>query len=180
MDDLIHILKRAPRQSRTQYRSVSAMRPKYQRMRFVLVSVAAMAVGVALILHNFQDNLVFFYTPSQWQREHEARYDSRPVRIGGLVKVNSVNHSDGRLTFIITDLMGEMRVTYQGMIPSLFREGQGVVAEGVVGEDGVMVASSILAKHDENYMPKEVVDQLKASGQWQEYGTHPNTENPKE
>ena len=149
------------------------MNPKYQRLRFILISMGLMALGATLILRNFQDNLVFFFTPSQWQEKQSTLDASQTVRIGGLVKVNSVNHSGNRITFFITDMMADMPVTYEGLLPTLFREGQGVVAEGIVDKSGAMTATTILAKHDENYMPREVVEQLKASGQWKEYGTAP-------
>lgn len=149
------------------------MKPKHQRLRFVLISLLVMAGAAGLLLKSFQDNLVFFYTPTQWQaKSAEPDFDpTREVRIGGLVKQGSITSSDAELRFVITDLTQEMRVSYRGMVPSLFREGQGVVAQGRV-ENGTLRASTILAKHDENYMPKEVVDQLKASGRWQDYGTH--------
>lgn len=128
-----------------------------------------MGVATTIILRNFEDNLVFFFTPSQWQEKLAAHAPDRPVRIGGLVKTGSVQGEGNKTRFTITDLMHDMPVTYTGLLPSLFREGQGAVAEGTVDETGTLNATTILAKHDENYMPKEVVDQLKASGRWQEY-----------
>ena len=146
------------------------MKPKHQRLWIVLASILVMSLGVAAILYSFSDNLVFFYTPSQLsEKEHAAGFDrSRILRIGGLVKKGSIkNMDDGGIRFIVTDLTVEIPVTYKGMMPSLFREGQGVVAQGALAEDGSIRAQSILAKHDESYMPREVVDALKASGKWQ-------------
>lgn len=145
------------------------MKPKHQRLRFVLLSLLMMGAAAALLLKSFQDNLVFFYTPTQWQEKSAvAGFDkTREMRIGGLVKQGSIQNHAGQIRFTITDLSNDMEVTYSGMVPSLFREGQGVVAQGTF-ERGVFKAKTILAKHDENYMPKEVVDQLKASGRWQQ------------
>lgn len=146
------------------------MKAKHRRLRFVLISLLAVSAGAALVLYAFRDSLVFFYTPSQWQEKRlEAGFDyDRELRIGGLVKEGSVkDRKGGGIRFVVTDLKGDMKVTYQGFVPSLFREGQGVVAQGVVNEKGVMTASSILAKHDENYMPKEVYEELKRSGKWE-------------
>lgn len=137
----------------------------------ILGSLAVMGIAAAAILYSFRDNMVFFYTPSQLaEKRQEATFNSkRPMRIGGMVKKGSVkNLKDGGVRFVVTDFSADISVTYRGFVPSLFREGQGVVAQGTLGEDGSMVASNILAKHDEKYMPREVVEALKASGQWQE------------
>lgn len=145
------------------------MKPKHTRLVVVLVSLLVMAAAAALLLKSFQDNLIFFYTPTQWQEKtSEAGFDvSREMRVGGIVKVGSLKHVNSEMRFIVTDLTTEMPVTYRGMVPNLFREGQGVVAQGHF-ENGTLRAKTILAKHDENYMPKEVVDALKKSGRWQE------------
>ena len=149
------------------------MRPKHQRLRLVLLSILVMAVAATLLLRNFQDSLVFFYTPSQWQQKKMASAKGQEIRIGGLVKTGSVKNIAQGIEFTITDMTSDMQVRYQGLLPTLFREGQGVVAQGQVEVNGTLIATTILAKHDENYMPREVVEQLKASGQWQEYGTKP-------
>jgi len=144
------------------------MKRKHQRLAFVLFSLALMAFASTLLLRAFRDNLIFFYTPTQWQ-EHKANATAgTELRLGGLVKQGSI-HTDGTgsVTFIITDLSQEVMATYRGLLPNLFREGQGVVAQGSFDDAGVLHARTILAKHDENYMPKEVVDQLKKSGRWQ-------------
>jgi cytochrome c-type biogenesis protein CcmE len=145
------------------------MKPKHQRLRFVLLSMLVMGIGAALLLRTFSDNLIFFYTPTQWlEKSVEPGFDaSRELRIGGLVKKGSIEDHAAEMRFIVTDLTSEVEVTYRGMIPSLFREGQGVVAQGHF-DNGVFRAKTILAKHDENYMPREVVEQLKASGRWQQ------------
>ena len=147
------------------------MKPKYQRMRFVGLSLLVMAAGAALLLRSFQDNLVFFYTPTQWQEKSaQAGFDrARAVRIGGLVKEGSVKRrGPSAIRFSITDGNREIVTDYQGLLPSLFREGQGVVAQGSFGADDAFRAETILAKHDERYMPREVVEQLKQSGRWQQ------------
>lgn len=145
------------------------MKPKHTRLVVVLVSLLVMGGAAALLLKSFQDNLIFFYTPTQWQEKSaEVGFDaSREMRIGGIVKQGSLKHVDSEIRFVVTDLTTEMPVTYRGMVPTLFREDQGVVAQGHF-ENGVFRAKTILAKHDENYMPKEVVDALKKSGRWQQ------------
>ena len=149
------------------------MKPKHQRLIVVLVSLAVMAGGLAAILSAFNDSLVFFYTPTQLtEKSAVPGFNSqRALRIGGIVKAGSVrNLADGGIAFTVTDLTNELPVTYRGLVPSLFREGQGVIAEGTLTEAGGMVATTILAKHDEKYMPREVVEALKASGRWREDG----------
>lgn len=146
------------------------MKAKHQRLWFVLVSLAIMAGAATLILRTFQDNLVFFYTPTQWLEKSQApAFDvTREMRVGGLVKPGSIRHGkDDGVRFIITDLSREMPAAYHGLLPSLFRDGQGVVAQGA-WDGKTFQAKTILAKHDENYMPKEVVDQLKKSGRWKQ------------
>lgn len=152
------------------------MHAKRQRLRFLLASLVLMGLAAFAILRSFSDSLVFFYTPTEWQEKHAGQKleDGREVRIGGLVKTGSVRNLDGGVVFSITDLTHTMKVTYHGLLPTLFREGQGVVAQGTIDDKGEMTASSILAKHDENYMPREVVEQLKASGRWQEYNNNSN------
>lgn len=147
------------------------MSPKQQRLRFVLGSMVVLAVAVTLMLNAFRDNLVFFMTPTQWQEKSaQPNWDkTREIRLGGLVGEGSLRTAEnGSITFTITDLTHEVRATYRGIIPSLFREGQGVVAQGSFDAAGLFHARTILAKHDENYMPKEVVDALKQSGRWQQ------------
>jgi len=146
------------------------MTRKRRRLYVVLGGLALLAAVTALVLAAFSDNLVFFYSPSDLTAKNVP--DGRSIRLGGLVENGSVKReSDGRtLDFRITDGNTAVLVKYRGDIPDLFREGQGVVAEGKL-DQGVFRAASVLAKHDENYMPREVVDALKRSGHWQEGGT---------
>jgi cytochrome c-type biogenesis protein CcmE len=146
------------------------MTRKQQRLGLLALGLAALAGAAALVLVAFNDNLVFFYSPSELEAKRVAA--DRRVRIGGLVEAHSVARgADGRnISFRITDGVTAVAIVYQGLLPDLFREGQGAVAEGKLRPDGVFAASSVLAKHDENYMPREVVDALKKSGHWQEGG----------
>jgi cytochrome c-type biogenesis protein CcmE len=144
------------------------MTRKQHRLTMLAVGLTALGVATALVLSAFNDNLVFFYSPSELKAKAVAA--DRRVRIGGLVAAQSLTRgTDGRdISFRITDGQHDIAVVYQGLLPDLFREGQGAVAEGKLRPDGVFAASSVLAKHDENYMPREVVDALKKSGHWQE------------
>lgn len=143
------------------------MTRKRRRLYLVLGGLALLAVVSALVLSAFSDNIVFFYSPSDLQAKNVP--DGRGIRIGGLVESGSVKReADGRtIDFRVTDGNSAVAVTYKGDVPDLFREGQGVVAEGKL-DHGIFRAASVLAKHDENYMPREVVDALKRSGHWQE------------
>ena len=140
--------------------------------RFVLASMAALGIGVALVLSAFRDNLVFFYSPTEITTKNVP--PDRRFRVGGLVEEKSVTRgADGvTVSFRVTDMNHSVPVTYRGVLPDLFREGQGVVAEGKLDTSGTFQASEVLAKHDERYMPPEVVKALKQSGKWQE-GTAP-------
>jgi cytochrome c-type biogenesis protein CcmE len=141
------------------------VKPKHQRLVFVGVSVLFLCVSVLLSMRAFRDNLVFFYSPSDISRK--TIDPARLIRIGGLVENGSlVRGEHNRIDFNVTDNAAHLAVSYSGMLPSLFREGQGVVAEGYLKDAQHFEASTILAKHDENYMPKEVVDSLKRAGQW--------------
>jgi cytochrome c-type biogenesis protein CcmE len=146
------------------------MTRKQQRLGLLALGTVALGGATALVLMAFNDNLVFFYSPSELKAKAVAA--DRRVRIGGLVEAHSLSRaSDGhRVSFRITDGATDIAVVYQGLLPDLFREGQGAVAEGKLRPDGVFAASSVLAKHDENYMPREVVDALKKSGHWREGG----------
>ena len=130
-----------------------------------------MAAAAALILYSFRENMVFFYTPTQLVEKKLQPDFVAPsaLRIGGLVKQGSVkNIKTGGIRFVITDMTNELNVTYNGLVPSLFRDGQGIVAQGHIAADGTLIAQTILAKHDETYMPREVVDELKKSGRWKQ------------
>ena len=144
------------------------MTRKRRRLITLVAALAALGAATALVLAAFNDNLVFFYSPSALAAKNVA--PTRRIRIGGLVETNSlVKHARGHaVAFRVTDGKTELRVVYDGILPDLFREGQGVVAEGRLGRDGVFIASSVLAKHDEKYMPPEVADALKKAGHWQE------------
>jgi len=139
---------------------------KRRRLLAVLAGLAMLGVATTLVLLAFNDNLVFFYSPSDLKTKHVA--DGRRIRIGGLVEPASVKRDGTRIDFRITDGENAVPVTYGGVMPDLFREGQGVVVEGKVDGTGLVRADSVLAKHDEKYMPREVVDALKKSGHWQE------------
>ena len=131
------------------------MKPRHKRIALIAAGVAAIAVAAALVLNAFQSNLVFFFSPSQIAAG-EAPQD-RAFRVGGMVQTGSVKRLGDGLTveFIVTDTARSIPVTYKGILPDLFREGKGVVAQGRLGADGVFRATEVLAKHDENYMPPE-------------------------
>jgi len=134
------------------------MKARHRRFLWIGAGVVALGVAVALVLNAFQSNLVFFFTPSQVVA-HEAP-TSRPFRIGGLVEQGSLKRDPDSLTvhFRVTDTAQTIPVTYTGLLPDLFKEGKGVVAQGRIGPDGVFHATEVLAKHDENYMPPEAAD----------------------
>ena len=137
--------------------------------RLALIAVALAVIGAAggIALYALQDNIVFFYSPTE--AAQKALAPGARLRVGGLVKADSlIKLSGDSVTFVVTDGTNEMTVAYQGLLPDLFREGQGVVAEGVLEAPGQMRADTILAKHDERYMPREVVEALKKRGRWQE------------
>ncbi|HEV8028165.1 MAG TPA: cytochrome c maturation protein CcmE [Stellaceae bacterium] len=144
------------------------MTRKRRRLIGVLAGLGMLGIATALVLTAFSDNLVFFYSPSDLKTKHVA--EGRRLRIGGLVENASLKReADGKtFEFSITDGENSVPVTYTGLLPDLFREGQGVVIQGMIGSDGMVRADEVLAKHDERYMPKEVVDALKKSGHWQE------------
>jgi cytochrome c-type biogenesis protein CcmE len=147
------------------------MTRKQRRLYFVLLGMLALGGAAALVLTAMNDTLVYFYTPSDLKTRHVGV--DRRLRIGGLVEQGSVVHQGDIVHFVVTDLTATLPVTYRGVLPDLFREGQGVVTEGKLDGQGLFHASEVLAKHDENYMPKEVADALKKSGQWQEEGKKP-------
>ncbi len=142
------------------------MKRKHRRLVFVVVGMAGLAIAAALVLNAFRDSLVFFYSPSEIIAKDLP--EGRRLRVGGLVEEGSVRRLDDGLTteFRVTDLSDTIEVVFKGVLPDLFREGQGVIAEGSLGANGVFVADSVLAKHDEKYMPPEVAEALKKSGQW--------------
>jgi cytochrome c-type biogenesis protein CcmE len=147
------------------------MTRKQQRGTLLASGLALLGLAAGLVLYALNDSIVFFYTPSEALARHVS--EGQRFRLGGLVEKGSVKH-DGKegISFTVTDTDKAMAVSYQGQLPDLFREGQGVVAEGRLGAHGIFQADSVLAKHDETYMPKEVADALKAKGMWKE-GSRP-------
>ena len=135
------------------------MKPRHKRLAAVAAGVAALGVATALILNAFQSNLVFFYTPSQIAANEAPQ--GKSFRIGGMVETGSVKRDGVEVRFVVTDLTKNVPVAYTGILPDLFREGKGVVAQGQLGADGVFRARDVLAKHDENYMPSEAAMALK-------------------
>jgi len=131
------------------------MKPRHRRFLWIGAGVAVLGVAAALVLNAFQSNLVFFFTPTQVASNEAPR--GRPFRIGGLVESGSLKRSSDSLTvtFNVTDTAKTIPVVYTGLLPDLFKEGKGVVAQGALQPDGTFRASEVLAKHDENYMPPE-------------------------
>ncbi len=131
------------------------MKPRQKKLALIVLVLAALGITAALVLNAFRSNLVFFFTPTQVANGEAP--SGRAFRIGGLVESGSLKRRADGLTasFVVTDTAKSMAVRYTGILPDLFKEGKGVVAEGKLGPDGVFVASQVLAKHDENYMPPE-------------------------
>ena len=143
------------------------MTRKQRRLTLIGGALAVLAVAVALVLNAMRDSIVFFSTPSSIAEKHIA--PGQRFRLGGLVREGSLVRSDQlHVTFDVTDGSATLPVTYQGILPDLFREGQGIISEGAIGPDGVFKADTVLAKHDETYMPKAVSDELKKKGLWNE------------
>ncbi|HTO50917.1 MAG TPA: cytochrome c maturation protein CcmE [Burkholderiales bacterium] len=143
------------------------MKPRHKRLAIIGAGVAAIAVAAALVLNAFQSNLVFFFSPSQIAAG-EAPKD-RAFRVGGMVQAGSLKRLGDGLTveFTVTDTARNIPVTYKGILPDLFREGRGVVAQGRLGADGIFRADEVLAKHDENYMPPEAAHALEQAAKAQ-------------
>jgi cytochrome c-type biogenesis protein CcmE len=143
------------------------VKPRHKRLAVIAGGVAAIAVAAALVLNAFQSNLVFFFSPSQIAAG-EAPKD-RAFRVGGMVQAGSLKRRGDGLTveFVVTDTAKSVAVTYKGILPDLFREGKGVVAQGRLGTDGVFRADEVLAKHDENYMPPEAAHALEQAAKAQ-------------
>ena len=140
------------------------MKPRTRRALWIVGGVAALGVASALVLNAFQSNLVFFFTPTEVATDRAPR--DRAFRIGGLVEAGSVTREKDGLTvkFKVTDTARTIPVVYVGILPDLFREGKGVVAQGRIGPDGTFKASEVLAKHDENYMPPEAAHAIEQAG----------------
>ena len=139
-----------------------------RRLGLIAIAIAMLGLAVGLALYALSGSIVFFHTPSEVSGGVVA--PGARVRIGGLVKEGSVTRTVDRIDFVITDTAKEVNVAYQGIVPDLFREGQGVVAEGVLRPDHSLVADNVLAKHDERYMPREAVEALKRQGLWRGEG----------
>ena len=146
------------------------MTPKRRRLYLVLVALLALGAATGLVLTAFEENLVFFHSPSDIAEKGVA--PGQRIRLGGLVEQGSVQRQEGsaEVRFRITDTNRAIEVRYTGILPDLFREGQGVVTLGALAGDGSFRADEVLAKHDENYMPPEVAESLKEAGYWQEGG----------
>lgn len=152
--------------------------PKARRRLVLLAAIApVLALAVGLTLWGLSDSISFFYTPSQAEAAKPPA--GRSIQLGGLVQAGSVaKHPDGRVEFTVRDQAASDRVVYQGDLPDLFREGQGIVATGAFRADGVFEAKQVLAKHDEKYMPKELTKALKKQGEWRGDGTVAAYERP--
>jgi cytochrome c-type biogenesis protein CcmE len=141
-----------------------ALRARHRRFAWIAAGLLALAVAAALVLNAFRSNLVFFYTPTQVFANEAPK--GREFRIGGLVESGSLVRSTSsvEVRFRVTDNARTIPVIYQGILPDLFKEGKGVVAQGALGSEGTFVASQVLAKHDENYMPPEAAEALRKAG----------------
>jgi cytochrome c-type biogenesis protein CcmE len=141
------------------------MTRKQKRLTLIGSAVGVLGLALGLVLFALRDNIVFFYGPTDMVEKHVG--PGVRLRIGGLVENGTLVHLAGKsVTFKVTDGKDDVRVAYTGLLPDLFREGQGVVAEGALDQGGVFRADNVLAKHDERYMPREVVDALKKQGKW--------------
>jgi cytochrome c-type biogenesis protein CcmE len=141
------------------------MTRKGKRLTLIAGALTVLGAAAGLMLFALRDNIVFFFTPAQLAEKHVA--PGTRLRIGGLVKEGSVVKNGREVSFTVTDRTNDVTVAYTGLLPDLFREGQGVVADGTLTSDGTFRADSVLAKHDERYMPREVADALKKQGVWQ-------------
>ncbi|MEK7869560.1 MAG: cytochrome c maturation protein CcmE [Nitrospirota bacterium] len=136
------------------------MTPRKKRFAMIGLGLAALGIASALVLNAFNSNLVFFFTPTQIKNGEAPK--GRTFRLGGLVEAGTLKREGDGLTghFVVTDTVKRIPVTYKGILPDLFKEGKGAVAQGQLGTDGTFVASEVLAKHDENYMPPEVAEAI--------------------
>jgi cytochrome c-type biogenesis protein CcmE len=132
------------------------MKPRHRRFAWIAAGLAVLGVAVALVLNAFQSNLVFFFSPTDVVENKAPQ--GRTFRVGGLVEEKSVKRDGVTVRFNVTDTAKTIPVVYTGILPDLFKEGKGVVAQGKLGPDGVFAASEVLAKHDENYMPPEAAE----------------------
>lgn len=140
------------------------MKAKHQRLWFIALSIVMLCGAALFALQAFKQNIVYFFSPTDL--ETAQLVPMQTMRLGGLVRTGSLVQADEDYTFDVTDGNAQIRVYYSGLVPNLFREGQGVIVEGHMDDDGTFIATRILAKHDENYMPPEVIDSLKKTGRW--------------
>ena len=142
------------------------MNAKYRRLFITIIILLTLGVATKLILMALEDNIVYFYTPNDLiEKFGDTQNIQNKIRIGGLVLESSIKKEDEKTIFMITDRKKEVKVVFKGPLPDLFREGQGIVAEGMF-QNNNFIASEVLAKHDENYMPPEVADSLKKNNVW--------------
>ncbi len=151
------------------------MKARHRRFAWIGAGVAVLGVAVALVLNAFQSNLVFFFTPTQVVAKEAPQ--GRPFRVGGLVEVGSIQRRANTLevSFVVTDTAKSVPVVYTGLLPDLFKEGKGVVAQGSLNADGKFHATEVLAKHDENYMPPEAAHALDSAAKSRGEGTAMST-----
>ena len=142
------------------------MNPKYRRLFIIILIIFTIALATQLVLIALRDNIIYFFTPNELKIKYGDNENiKRKIRVGGLVLENSLVKNNDIVNFTITDNKNEILVVFNGQLPDLFREGQGIVAEGIFKENK-LIATQVLAKHDENYMPPEVADALKKNGAW--------------
>ena len=151
------------------------MTPRKKRILMVCAILVGISISVILILTAFEKNLMYFYSPTEIINGDAPK--ARSFRIGGLVVTDSVirNSDDLKVSFILTDTVNKVKVIYEGILPDLFREGQGIVANGKLQSDNIFIADQVLAKHDENYMPPEVAEALEAAGAQMPHKKNKNT-----
>ena len=151
------------------------MSPSKKRILMVFAILVGISISVILILTAFEKNLMYFYSPTEIINGDAPK--ARSFRIGGLVVTDSVirNSDDLKVSFILTDTVNKVKVIYEGILPDLFREGQGIVANGKLQSDNIFIADQVLAKHDENYMPPEVAEALEAAGAQMPHKKNKNT-----
>ena len=143
------------------------MNPKYKRLLILFLILSILGVATKLVLMALEENIIYFYTPNELKKKYgNVKNIENKIRIGGLVLEDSVIIDKNESIFEITDKKDNIKVFFKGQLPDLFREGQGIVAEGIL-KDNKLIANQVLAKHDENYMPPEVADALIKSGVWQ-------------
>ena len=143
------------------------MNPKYKRLLILFLILSILGLATKLVLMALKENIIYFYTPNELKKKYgNVKNIENKIRIGGLVLENSVVINKNESIFEITDKKDNIKVFFKGQLPDLFREGQGIVAEGIL-KDNKLIANQVLAKHDENYMPPEVADALIKSGVWQ-------------